>query len=255
MQSRITLANALTGTLACNLIAPLAVAQPVATATSTWQISADNGGTWQSGTVSLSQSQQSIRARMLVEVTSQGFTNPAHFAHAQFETYLTSSFGAGLNDTISSVRSLRTFVTGPQLVSVVSRSDRFGEILKTSAPSNQPFAPGSGPSLFAENQRTPTSGVPSAINPLVVFEYTIMLDGSLGTRSLSTLWRGGSTQSTPAIIAPLGSIIVGDFANSPTGTIAIAPMTDIPATITVIPAPGAAIVFACAAAISLRRRR
>lgn len=225
--------------------------QVLASANATWELSADGGSSWQSGTLSVPTSQQSVRARVSIDVTGQGFAATPHFVQAQMEVYWTSTTFAGLGDAVSNVRVLRPFAIGPVLVSTPSRTDRFGTSLKTAGNGPQASPPGSGPTLNVENSVTPIGGVPGVINPLTIFEYDIQLDGSVGERSVSTFWRGGAYAG---VTAGEGSLIAGQF-TTPTSQLVAAQITETPATLIVVPAPASLFTLASGALFAARRNR
>lgn len=228
-----------------------ALGQASATAIATWQLSADNGSSWQSGTLTVPLSQESVRARVLIDVDGEGFLGTPHFVQSQMEVYWTSVTFAGLGDTISNVRLLRPFAIGPVLVTTPSRTDRFGSSLKTAGNWPQASPPGTGPTLNAENSVTPTGGVPGVIDPIAIFEYDIRLDGIAGDRSINAMWRGGTY---PGVIAGEGAIVVGQFA-TPTWQLVAAQVTELPATLSVVPAPASFPIFAVGVVWGARRCR
>jgi hypothetical protein len=240
--------------LIASSIAAHAIAQPSATAIATWQLSADNGATWNSNALTLPQTQTSVLARCLVTVNPQGFSGsgPVHFAQAFFETHWRSNGNAGLNDSVSNVQVIRPAIPQATLRSTPSFTSRFGSILKTAGGTTS-SPPGSGTPLNALNWFDGLANPRPTSDPIPVFQYTISLDGTIGDRTISGLWRGASLSLVDT--APAGSILVGQYLNVEPDILIAAPITDIPATLTIIPTPTTLALFTITSLFATRRRR
>jgi hypothetical protein len=244
----------ITLTITFAMLPAFGFAQPAATVTARWQLSADNGATWTYDALTVQQSQSSVMARMWLDTVATGFApgrRPTLEAELM-ELHWTSIAGAGITDTIddSAVRAFfyNGFVSG--LSTRPAQSTRWSSILKT-APrvvGVEPRPPGQGPGFTLNNIPAGFGDLPIDDNPLLVFEYRVQLDGSIGMRTVDALWLAGS------VVGP-GQVIVAQYPAVSTPSRVVANVTSIPATLTVIPAPASAGLVVAAGLFAARRRR
>jgi hypothetical protein len=199
-----------------------------------WQISADGGQTWQAGDVVVSTSQQFVSVRAFVGWSSDaGFA----FASAQFDVTVRGS---------NSVDAADVVVTSAMSQTIVSQ--RFGDVLKIDD-IRDTLPPGQGQRGVWPGQLTPEFGPPefTTANPVMVFTFRLSFDGTLGRRDVTSLF-----------IAPTVGNSVDRFLRTYTATGVpnnnnLPLMTYAAASVTVIPAPAAGLMFGVLA-VSRRRR-
>jgi hypothetical protein len=221
------------------------------TAQATWQLSLDNGATWQVGSVVAPQSQGAVLVRMSVTVLdgSQATSGTSvHFSAANLESYVTTT--AQTVDTMSSPLAHQVSSPGnPFLRPGPFAGRRVGNILALDR-RNDSTPLGNAPAVFVLNEGTSSEGS-RTFNPLTLLQYQLNLDGTLGDRSFSSLFL---PIVTPA--ASIGQHQVGVFDYRSGALVArVVDVTQTPATLTVIPAPGSAVVMVGAAVLAARRRR
>jgi hypothetical protein len=238
--------------LFCGLVPTAAFGQ--ATALATWQVSLDNGVTWQSSNAIAPPSQASVLVRAQVTVFDNGVPfltqTRARFAQAAMEAYVESDVVR--LDQVAGVRTLQPGLPA-FLGSTPFSTSQHGLTLKVDAVGDV-TPPGQAQFLFTRNIITPVGSVPSPANPLTILQYQIALDGSLGDRTI----RGGFFGFTGFITDPALNVGAGQIAVYPAAGALTAFATDItqvPVTLTVIPGPGVIALFACASIFTLRTRR
>lgn len=216
-------------------VASVASGQTVLPVTSSWQISLDNGTTWQGGTVLTPQSQASVKVRNFV-TWGDGVTRHP-FSSAQFDGVVRSLEGAGLGDSVTNIVGVFGGVFQPPVLNIQGRRwapdlIKIDSIGDTQAPGLFPFVTlGPGP-----------AGGP--LGPLSIFEYDLMLDGTAGSRLITAAWRINS-QNQP-------TLVVGLSGNPGPYTWQVT-LQD--ATLVVVPSPAGLAVLGVASDVLLRRRR
>lgn len=237
------------GVLACSA----RVHAQSASATATWEVSSDGGSSWLSGDVVVPADQASVLVRLSMAFTTQDYTpNPNNLpflSQIAIDTFSRSIAGAGLGDTASQVLIRRTTGAGSVLDSGSGFGfvpTRVGDVLKIDAQGDT-LPPGMGLGWCESfNDITPIGGRPSRANPIVMFQYSLTLDGSLGRREFGAVFGDPlrSTQTNPntarVYLPPFGYVY--------------APITQIPAAI-VVPGPGVAVLGGVALCAIPRRRR
>ncbi len=204
-----------------------------------WQASADNGVTWSSSSLSVPQSSVSVLVRAVVEWQRQGATEV--FAGVSFDGTVEGLAGAGAADGIAVIAAPNPIELTPRasLVSV----QRIGSLLKLDDPSDT-AAPGTGTSWIFAAQRSlfnaPVGYLPSTANPVPVFQYALVLDGSPGSRVISAVANASVVHFYPDWLLPTTRF----------ESVAVEPLT-----LTVLPAPGAITLLALGGVVAARRRR
>lgn len=229
---RHALIAALTGVV---LLAPMASGQTVVPVTSSWQISLDNGATWQGGTVLAPQGQTSVKVRNFVTWGDGVTLHP--FGGAAFDGVVRSLQGAGLGDSVTNIRGIfdgifqpaPSFIQGVRWAPDVIKIDPLADV---NAPGQFPYV-GLGSGF--------TSG---ALGPLSIFEYDLMLDGSTGSRQITAAWRVSSQNQPYLIVSLVGN--PGPYAWQ---------VTLQEATLVVVPSPAGLALVGVASGVLLRRRR
>lgn len=205
-----------------------------------WQVSADNGATWQSGNLQVSESQPSVRVRANVSWNAPGIA----FAIAGLDVVVEGLEGAGSADSITNILRPPTFLDGTPTNRVSVQ--RFGNLLKIDD-SRDTSPPGTGPSTLWLIQTFNEISL-NRDNPITILEYTLILDGSLGTRRLSEIFFT-TTNGYRDNINRLFDVYTSRFTyNMPTST-------RLGASVTVIPAPGASFFAAFGTVMIAARRR
>ncbi len=247
----------------CRLAPPLIVTSVVvkiASAQTTvfcdWQLSLDNGTTWQAGNVSAPPTQSSVWVRAVTTVRDNGVPVPSgiapNFLAAAIEGW--SLTAAPTNDQVVGISVLTPSVPAAALsapfaqASLMSR--RFGSLLIADRRGDT-SPPGEGLGIGIRNLAGGAGQVPATTNPLPIFVMSVALDGSFGDRVFSGAFVGFTDFS---FIAPSNSVAVGNpFLASSTWQ--VAPVTQTPVTLTIIPSPGAATCAIAGAMFAVRRRR
>jgi hypothetical protein len=213
-----------------------------------WQLSTDEGSTWQGGRVEVPLSTTGIRVRLLASWSADaGYA----FAGTQFDAVITG-LNAGGNDTVLNPSRPFTFDSGAQQTIV---STRFGNQIKIddSRDTNPPGVgvrgvfPGQRPENFAEGRFT-------AGQPVSIFEYTLRLDGTPGTRRIDgepiTGPIGFPCWSVRIYTSPIGAQIALNGGPSCDRN----SLTYAPASLVIIPTPATATLLAVAVVAHSRRR-
>ncbi|MDX2147462.1 MAG: hypothetical protein SFZ23_08050 [Planctomycetota bacterium] len=224
--------------------APCVALSQIGTASLTWQASLDGGTTWTSNEVQTLIG-TSVRIRAVASWSQDaGYS----FDLSQFDGTVRGFAGAGRTDAATNFR-----VPSP-LTAGISGGDtyvaqRFADILKIDEVRDT-VAPGLGQRSIAPAQLYESAGLPhTTANPLSIFEYTLQLDGSAGTREVSSVW----------LLPPIGNPVrirtwrgpsFMDGNNSPETSV-------VPLRINVVvPAPAsAACLMIVASGLARRRRR
>lgn len=239
--------RAVTSAIVVASFAVVASAQPVITASTVWEVSLDNGASWQGGVVNAPTSQASALVRLRVGWT---VTNPppgSMFYHSMLVDSVAQSLGAGgLGDTITNPMELATGSSGTSLVVSSSVGKRIGSLLKL-----DPGWPNlSLPAADAQwmNPRNLLLGIPGFFptfdNPVTVIQYQLNLDGTQGARELYGVFFRPEQALAFRVYNP-------GFPDAGTFT---APLQQFPATL-IVPAPGVGVLALGALAFAARRRR
>jgi hypothetical protein len=213
--------------------------------------STDNGATWQPDSLTVPASQTSVLVRLNVTILDGTQALPGrsvHFSSANLESYVTTAVATGdtmLNPLVHEVSS----PGNPFLRPGPFAGRRVGNILALDR-RNDTTPLGNNPAVFVVNEPTGFEG-PRTFNPLTMLQYELSLDGTVGERSLSSVFL---PIFTPAI--SVGSNQVGVFDYRGTSLVVRAvEITQTPATLVVVPAPSSAAVLASIALFTSRRRR
>lgn len=204
----------------------------------TWQVSLDDGATWQGGDVAVSPSQTSVRVRLLAswDAGLGGTSPPVWFWFTLLDPYVAD---VGLNDAMSEVR--RRTADGYSLLGPSLGPQRVGSVLKLDSVTDTAL-PGAGPGWFSISQGSGITGVFTYGNPIEILTYRLSLDGSLGTRTVSGVWAPNpSAGGAPQVRLSTGESVQATFHDARI----------------IVPAPGAAGLgaAACLGLIAARRRR
>jgi hypothetical protein len=206
--------------------------------TATWEISTDSGATWSAGSVNVPITQTAVRARyMLTWGTTP--SNQEFFNTAVFSPTISGVDGAGMSDTVTNIRGVQ-LTLGPLPANIQGRRWRVDEIKIGSDDSPPPNGPVSL-NGFDALQEIYYFG-----NPVSILEYDLQLDGSLGSRRLSAVWRPRPSNPSNPFALSVVSFTPGPLVYSYT-------FND--ATLVVIPAPASLALPGVASAMLLCRRR
>jgi hypothetical protein len=151
----------------------------IGTGTFRWELSADNGGSWQSELV-VQESQTTVRLRAVVSWSQDAGT---WFGRASYDVKWSSIGTAGLHDTLITYN--RT--PGIDQFIQIANGQRQGSVLKIDD-QRDTLAPGQGLFGFASVQLIPNFGGNNRSNPIVISTFDIALDGSLGGRQISSVF-------------------------------------------------------------------
>lgn len=230
------------GCLVACLPRSVSLAQPViyGNATWLWEVSADSGVTWTQGLVEVPQSQASIevRARCLFQQDA-----PTWFYGTTFFDGVVS--GVGPADSVRNIRFGNTLFN----IFIPSISvQRFGDLLKIDRNSDA-SPPGLGSLWLSPSQgnsfQTP---IPDYSSTFEMFEYQLVLDGTVGEREIS-----GAFRQFHAVGIPPGQFtIVNDRAAETIGYYQA--LTERRSFVRVVPAPGVLVLGAGAWTLVRRRR-
>ena len=193
----------------CACIAPLALACSPCLGQSdfsrvAWQASLDGGQSWQGGTVEVADPFARVRIRALVD-----WEYPGSYALAlvQFDATISTQGSIGLADIGVDLERISPFDRGSAQTLAATR---FGNTLKIDD-ERDTFAPGVGDRAIMSGQLVEVAGPPfTRDNPVPVFAYSLVLDGTLGTRIVSHVWRrhptSGEILRTWIYLSPEGGI-------------------------------------------------
>jgi hypothetical protein len=216
-----------------------------------WEVSLDNGNSWQQGAVSAPQSQASVLVRMRWQHLTNGSVTPQEqytniFDAASFEAYSTTAMPT--TDTASNLLQMALVQTGvTQLRSTpLITSRRVGSVLAIDRTSdNAPLGGNLG--VFVNNYN---NGIFNATTrqDIPLLQYTLNLDGSSGDRVLSGLFIPFNTGHSFTLgfdqisVANRVEFIAADI-------------THLPTTLTIIPTPTTLAIFTITSLFATRRRR
>jgi hypothetical protein len=217
--------------------APSAHAQ-IGSSSLRWQASLDNGQTWQDSEVFVNSLQTEVRLRGLLDwSTDAGFA----FARATFDTIIQG----GANDITDTIVDARSPFPLNLVFAQTLVTTRFGNLLKIDD-SRDTMPPGQGlRGIFPHNPVPAFDTRWTSANPLSIFEFTLVLDGSLGSRTISSIY-AQTSQGTPTY--PSFYTSMGGATNFTIQT------TVVPLTVTVIPAPASMALALGIMCIAGRRR-
>lgn len=217
-----------------------------------WQVSADNGETWQQD-VSVGSGQQQVLVRLIATWSGAPAGERTAFASTGFDG-IVRGIGAGLNDTVGGFVTSETpqGFPGPSLTWTGMGGPpigyRQGEILRIDSIFDN-AEPGVGP-----NRVLITQGHPSLnewldlANPVRLMQYTLFLDGTVGTREIGSLWSTRTPEGLPRLQVLHDDAITHSWQFAPYNV----PLTVSDASITVVPAPG---ILGLLGVFALPRRR
>jgi hypothetical protein len=224
-------------------IAPRARADAIVTMN--WQVSSDNGATWNGATTQVAQAQPSVLVRLRAdwsgsETDFPGGLASTYFRRTEFDAVVSN---AGPLDDITEKFSLfRGSLNGG---SFPGMAIRVGSTLKMEAFPDA-TAPGANASWHTPFQVVDSLGNLVDFNrPVTIFQYRLALDGSLGTRDIAGVWRVQEREAQPFVSIGLAGIV--NF-RSPDAVVINN------AAVRVVPSPGAW-VAACLLPLALRLRR
>jgi hypothetical protein len=208
--------------------------------TSTWQISTNNGATWNSGETQVPLSTSSVRVRMVVSWTPPVVDPNAYLIGTTFDGYVRGLNGAGTADTVSAISllSLGIYQSAPAGLDIAGR--RVGaDLIKIDRGDALPL--GQGTVISVGN--APAFGSVVFGTPVTVFDYLLNLDGSAGSREVGLVYA--------AVPSPVrvSTLLPGGFT-----TISTQALTQ-PATLVVVPSPAGLAVLGVASSVLMRRRR
>jgi hypothetical protein len=220
-----------------------AVAQVSGTADWWWEASADGGQTWSRDRLVVDAGPRDVLIRSFCSFQSVG--QPGTFPYTYFAEALGDPIvtGVGSTDSIRSVNGGRTTSGGGPNSLVMAQ--RFGTTLKIDYPEDaRPPGEGTRWMIFSQN---PLQNRPD--NPMALVNYTLTLDGSVGTREASIVLLSRNTD------APNQFVTIGLF--PPTGgTIDEFPeLRQFPVQIEVVPGPGAFSLIIAVSSVWIGRRR
>jgi hypothetical protein len=202
-----------------------------------WQVSLDDGATWQGGDVGVAPTQSSVRVRLLASWDGGATTPPTWFLDTLFDATLSS---AGASDSISQLLG-RNSSGGYELLSSAFGVQRFASLLKVDRVTDTEL-PGVGASWVRVAQGSGVSGQIDQSNPIEIFGYTLALDGSVGTRTISGVWAPNlSAGGIPYIRLSTGESVQATFHDA--------------RIIVPSPAVAAPLTLACFSLSAARRRR
>ncbi len=224
------------------------------TGTFRWEVSGDNGTTW-SSSLAVPESQLSVLVRLMAEWTGAPPGERTSFADTRFDATI-RGINCGEFDSASDFLGGEIVQPFPGVAIGWGaggfgppRPQRHGEILKLDPPGDDE-PPGLGARWTTLAQDWPGNGnvVPDLRNPVRIFQYTLLLDGSAGTRLLSGVWGFVNPDNTPRLFLYHDDPTTHQWQPSQIS----ASMTIADASLTVVPAPG---VLGGLALLALPRRR
>ncbi len=204
------------------------------TATVYWEGSSDGGATWHAGSIVVPQDQPEVMVRSWVSWT--GADSTTAFSGTLFDGVVRN---VGPGDAIVDIGVHRLPVIATNYV-----ASRFGSIIKVDQPADT-LPPGLGAG-WLNPQNWPSHVFFNSQMPFPLAQFTLVLDGTAGTRQVGQVFR------VPPGQPPNG--VVGILTNSGL-TFSILPTTAIDLDITVVPAPGAIALLVLGGVVAARRRR
>ena len=235
----------------CSITLTASAALAQTTANVTWQLSLDNGTTWQSGNLVAPQAQASVLVQAQVTVFDNGvpFLSQARerFAEAAMEAYVRSPLLR--SDFVSSVQTLQSGLPA-RLLNAPFATSQHGDIFKIDNVGDT-SSPGQGTFLSTRNIVNATGSTTVRTNPLVILQYRLQLDGLEGDRTFDGgfLAFTGFTRGVAGTNQLLAYPATGGLTTSPID------VTQVPATLTVIPTPTTLTLFTIGSLFATRRRR
>lgn len=221
------------------LFAAVSQAQPTGVVLS-WRFSVDGGNSWSPDAITLP---ESTLASVLVQgiVSWQSNTSTADgFVSLSFDPFVQRTSGSGVNDWIKSPLLLANGGLAPRPGIAVSA---FQGLLKIDRDTDL-LPPGLGPNWVTPAQ-TPVFEGFNLSNPIPILSYSYTLDGTPGVRTVSSAIAQRSDETNAQFFdADIG-----------VSTPIYVPVTQLPATITVIPAPSPLAAILLAGLLASRRRR
>ncbi|MDX2147471.1 MAG: hypothetical protein SFZ23_08100 [Planctomycetota bacterium] len=213
-------------------IAGAAAVASAQTARLEWQVSTDNGATWNSGLTTLTTG-GTVQVRVLGSFNVAGGLG---FAGAAFDATV-SNILAG--DSVANFN--RTFNFAAQTLA----ASTFGTTIKIDD-NRDTLAPGAGTRWVQPSQGVPAF-TPTFVtaNPAVLFTYDLTVSSEEGVRSISHVGNG----------AAAGVVQIYTTANGGQARISNANTTVVGAQVEVIPAPGAVALLGLGGLVAGRRRR
>jgi hypothetical protein len=216
----------------------------IGTAFFEWQVSTDAGSTWQSGAIDVPQTQSSVRVRAVAGWSADAGYG---FGGAVYDALIDGIGGAGQSDRAENFFMAPSFAVFSNVQTL--NTQRFGNILKIDD-RRDTFSPGVGTrgvtSVQANEQDFSVRFDYS--NPISIFEFTLALDGSLGTRAISEAFLAPNRQGANNTDRML---LIRNGLNSDNLPL----VTRRGASITVIPAPSAMLAALTFSGLSLAQRR
>jgi len=191
--------------------------------------------TWASSIQHTTSQAFTVRVRARVSWSNNGDAH--YFIGANFDPFVLRQPETHLQDAISNPVFLTSLGLSENPNAVIMAVGPFLKIDRA----NDLDLPGLGPSWMTASQNR-NLGLFDVSNPLTIVEFDYFVDGSSGVRSISSVLSQSSQ----------GSIVL---THSLTNAISVLPATVLPATITVIPAPGVLALLAPPALAAARRRR
>lgn len=186
-----------------------------------WEGSIDNGQTWQSGSMDVSAQQQGVRVRARCQFPTE-LLGPAPLTYLQWTNLDAIVVGSSL---VGEADSIDTILFADRIRFNAVTSTRFGNTLKIDAVGDSD-APGVGGGWIDIYQRPPNQlPNPNLDNPISPIEYTLRLDGSIGTRLVSGVFRDlpGQPPGTQVFITSMFGVGQGFSANAEQLSINVVP--------------------------------
>lgn len=208
--------------------------------TSTWQISTNNGATWNSGETQVPLNTSSVRVRMVVSWTPPVPDPDGYLAGAAFDGYVRGLQGAGALDTVSdiSLLSLGLYQPAPPSLNLAGRRIT-PDLIKIDRGDALPLGQGTVVSVG----NAPAFGSAIYGTPITVFDYRLNLDGSVGSREVGLVYSAAQFPVRVLTTLPQGfTTITADASTQPV-------------TLTVVPSPAGLALVGVASGLLLRRRR
>ena len=170
----------------------------------TWQISTDTGASWTEGSVHVPATQESVLLRVVF--SWRDLPGAYALASTQFDAIRVGLDGAGPGDTVRNLVRPGALGSGEQQTIV---STRFGDTIKMDD-SRDTSGPGFGLRGIFPSQPPEflSGGNFTSANPVSLFEYELVLDGSLGERLISDVPMavGEDTLVVKLFTSPQGSL-------------------------------------------------
>lgn len=211
--------------------------------TAYWETSRDAGLTWDSGDVVVPQTTGSVLVRLRVGWDPSSLINPSlnWYADCRFDAVVVGVGSAGAADTASNYFAMIGSYWNP-LDGLAAHRQR--NVLKID-PSFDDTPPGQGYGIGPHQNPAVVSQTATLDNPVRIFQYELLLDGTLGRRDVYGLWLPSPT-GEPINFRVWEGLFQPRWATS---------LVNVPASITVVPSPSVGVVLAAGFARVVRRRR